>query len=145
MHNFKTPVGYKKASYIVRQLLVKDLELDYSAIQNNIKLLQQTPTPPMCGFWPTEDLSKEDDLNDLIKHEKMHSNKEMFAYTILNKSETECLGCIYIIPKKNNADVYYWITKKVFDIDLNKVIDDDIKNWLKHKWYFQKINFPGRE
>lgn len=146
--DFHVPEKLETTNFHFHPLTPKYLDMDYAAIISSLEHLRKSPTPPICGDWPQPTITKEDDLKDLIWHEKMHLAKEVFAYTVLTPDESKCIGCVYFFPSENldnDATIYFWMTKKESDQGLDQKLFDTIKIWLKESWPFQKVAFPGRE
>lgn len=106
---FEVPETVETESFRMRMLSPDELDLDYEAVTSSLEYLKGVSTPPMCGDWPPSNLTKEQDLNDLMRHKEKHLAREIFAYTILNNDESQCLGCVYIFPSTKiafDAEIY---------------------------------------
>ena len=146
--DFNVPELYTTDKFILRMILAKDAKLDYEAIMSNIEHINKTPTPPMCGDWPQQTLTLEQDKKDLKWHEKKHKLREVFTYTIMNPTETKCLGCIYIYPSTHkgfDAESYFYVTEEQFNKGLDSEIYRYLDKWLIEKWPFQNVIFPNRK
>ena len=146
--DFIVPKLIIKDKFILRMHRAIDVKLDDDAIMSSIEHLQKTPTPPMCGDWPQQTLTFEQDKKDLKWHEEKNKSKDVFTYIIMNSKETKCLGCIYIFPSTYegfDAESYFWVTEEQFNKGLDSEIYIFLKKWLKEKWPFQKVIFPNRK
>ncbi len=71
-----------------------------------------------------------------------------FAYTVMNPDEVKCLGCVYIMPSTNlkyDAVVITWVRKSELPTGLDEYLFITVKNWIKEKWLFTSVAYPGRE
>lgn len=48
--------------------------------------------------WPEDGFAVAANREDLEKLERRHADREAFTYTVMNLAETECLGCVYLMP-----------------------------------------------
>jgi hypothetical protein len=133
----------------IRQLRSTDNELDYQAAIDS-------------GFRP-EGFPKEVNLEQISKHELDHNNKIEFAFTILDKEETTCYGCIFVKPispflkfaffnericehlelKDNDAGISFWITPKGWKQELFSKILLKLIEWFKKEWPYEKLYYLG--
>ncbi|MEE9525041.1 MAG: GNAT family N-acetyltransferase [Candidatus Woesearchaeota archaeon] len=145
--DFKVPELLETEDFRIRMLSAKDADKDYKAVMSSIDYLKKVPTPPRCGDWPYEELTLEEDLGHLKRHEEEHLKREAFTYAVMTPDETKCIGCIYFLPSEDpkfDVQIYFWVTKDAFDNGLDDKLFGVIKNWLKDKWPFKQISFPGR-
>ena len=149
--DFSPPV-LEKDDYRARKLSAKDVYLDYTAVMSSIDIIHKT----RGGKWPTPDLTIEDNLIDLCWHQREFEFKTSFAYTVMSKDETECLGCIYFYPPRasmsdaasnDDADVSisWWVTQKAYDQGFYERLSKDIKEWVEKEWPFKKVFWANKE
>jgi hypothetical protein len=144
--DFDVPAGLEADRFILRMLTVNDVVKDYDAVMTSIDHLQGVFGPQ--SKWPKPDLSLEQDLIDLGWHQKEFQRRSSFAYTVMSPSESECLGCVYVVPtskKGYEAAVYLWVRKSEFDKGLDPFLFRAVKGWISTKWPFETTAFPGRE
>ena len=143
--NFLIPEKLEMDNFRIRMLTVNDVVKDYEAVMTSVDHLQ--------GYfgasskWPTLELSFEQDLIDLGWHQKEFQKRSSFAYTVMNCSESICLGCVYIYPtlkRDFEAEVYLWVRKSEFEKGLDPILYDTVKNWIANEWPFKNVAFPGR-
>ena len=146
------PKNLEKEKYTARKLCARDVYLDYFAVMSSIDIIHQT----RGGKWPSPDLTIEEDLIDLGWHQREFEFKTSFAFTIMNKDETECLGCIYFYPPKSgmssaksdsgyDVNVSWWITKRFYDEDMYDKVCWDIRTWIENDWPFNKVFFSNKQ
>lgn len=134
----------------LRKLCARDLYLDYIAVMSSIDLIRRTRGG---GKWPTPQLTIEDDLIDLAWHQREFESRSSFAYTVMNLDETECLGCVYIVPPRfrrnvpENADaiVTFWVTQTSYDKGLYVELYKTLKPWVEKDWPFKNPYWANLE
>lgn len=133
----------------IRQLRSSDNELDYLAVIES-------------GFRP-EGFPKEENLNQISRHEQDHNDRKEFAYTIMDKDETVCYGCIFVKPlspflkfaffnerliesleiDEKDPGISFWITPKAWELGLYEKILKKMINWFKIEWPYERLYFLG--
>jgi hypothetical protein len=66
----------------------------------------------------------------------------------MSMDESKCLGCVYIDPSKKetfDAEVFLWVRASELKNGLDEILYETVKNWIKEKWPFKYIAYPGRE
>lgn len=139
--------------FIARPLRVADAEKDYEAVISSRAMLHIWDQ----SDWPDETFTLEDNRDDLEEHETAHNERRSFTYTILNNSESLCLGCIYISPLKpvlksvgatdhlvmkyNDLDVYvtFWVRESEIGKKLEEKVLSALLTWLNDDWSFPNI------
>ncbi|TES95760.1 MAG: GNAT family N-acetyltransferase [Promethearchaeota archaeon] len=151
-NDFIIPLILETKLYRLRMLCEQDLELDYEAVTSSIEHLKHTFGPN--SNWPSEDLTLEQNLEDLRRHENEFKNRESFAYTVVSLNEGRCLGCVYIHPLKSylkvdkdnyDAVIYTWVRTSELKRGLDEKLYITVKKWLKSYWPFKNPIFPRRE
>jgi len=141
--DFEVSELLKTENFILKKLTVDDVDKDFEAVSSSIDHLKGFFGPN--SKWP-EDITKEKDLEDLKWHEEEFEKKSSFAYTVLSLDEKECLGCFYIFPSRKKSfdvDVFYWVRKSRLDLD--EEVGKVVRKWVKEKWPFKKVVYPGRD
>ncbi len=88
------PLGLNTREFVLRPLLASDAELDYDAVMESREFLREWEQ----STWPEDDFTVEANRADLVKAERRHANGDAFTYTVMNLDQTECLGCVYVLP-----------------------------------------------
>lgn len=73
--------------------------------------------------------------------------RSSFAYTVMDLNENKCLGCLYIFPtnkEKIDTEVYMWVRTSEFKKGLDKILFETVQKWIKQKWPFNNVIYPGR-
>jgi hypothetical protein len=142
--DFNVPTSYTKDKYRLEVLSPKFAKLDYEAVTTSKERLRK-----VFGEnteWPKDDITLEDNIRDLKRHEQEFISKEAFAYSVLTIKNDKCLGCLYIEPslsKVYDCEVYLWVRDS--EIKLDEILYKDVKDWLEERWPFKNVIFPGRE
>ena len=140
------PATLETRQFRLRMLTVNDVVKDYDAVVTSAEHLRGVFGPQSA--WPADDLTLEQDLIDLGWHQKEFQIRRSFAYTVMNRSEATCLGCVYIYPtskREYDAEVYLWVRKSEFDKGLDRVLFKTVMQWIESKWPFKSVAYPGRE
>jgi len=143
---FEVPKVLERANFRLRMLTVNDVVKDYDAVMPSVKHLKGVFGKD--NTWPQDNLTFEQDLIDLGWHQKEFQTRSSFAYTVMNPDESQCLGCVYIMPSSNpkyDAVVFCWVRKSELENGLDETLYSTIKNWIKSKWQFKNVGYPGRE
>lgn len=146
------PKDLIKEDYIARKLTTRDVYLDYIAVMSSIDIIHETRSES----WPTKELTIEDDLIDLGWHQREFEFKSSFAFTIMNKEQTECLGCIYFYPDDSemsdanskpgyDVNISWWCTQKMYDNGFYERLSYDIKEWVERDWPFEKVFYSNKK
>ena len=142
--DFTIPLKYKTENYRLEVLTPKVGEIDYKAVMTSKERLRTVFGK--STQWPTDEMTLEENIADLRRHENEFKERKAFAYTVLDLSGKRCIGCVYIKPgrkAKYDCEVYLWVRES--DLILDEDLYKNIKSWVIEKWPFTNIAFPGRE
>ena len=93
-------------------------------------------------------ITKPEDYGELKRHAWEFQHHTAFAYGILSADKQTELGCVYINPSPKqgyDASVRLWVTKQGADAGLEPVLEKAVREWVKTKWPFKNVAFPGRD
>jgi hypothetical protein len=139
--------------FLLRPLCAVDNPLDYEAVMATQESLRQSGT----GGWPRPDFTPEENLVDLQGHEDDFHARRGFTYTILDPSETRCLGCFYIYPldevlRRVGADDetvarvedfqavgWFWLRPDAVAEDLDRTLLTVLIPWLHNDFPFDQL------
>jgi hypothetical protein len=102
------------------------------------------------GCWPRLGFTIEENLADLEGHEADFQARRGFTYTVMNPSETRCLGCVYVYPLEDDkgepvgdskAVVWFWIRPDGVAADLDRRLLAAIVPWLRRDFAFGRVRF----
>jgi len=142
---FTVPLRLEHADFILRPLLIADVVKDYDAVMTSLDHLKTVFGPE--SDWPTAELTFEQDLIDLGWHQKEFQRRRSFAYTVMDRDESRCLGCTYVYPSTHasyDAEAYCWIRASDAK-ELDRPLFETFRSWLQSSWPFERVAFPGRE
>lgn len=144
--DFEVPTKLETGRFRLRMLSVNDVDKDYEAVIESIDDLKGFFGPK--SKWPSPNMSKEEELEDLRLHQEEFENRKSFAYTVVMLDESHCLGCVYIFPSRKkvfDADVFMWIRQSELTSGLDEFLFSTVKKWIEEKWPFDKVAYPGRQ
>jgi hypothetical protein len=146
------PAGLQTREFVLRPLLASDAELDYDAVMESREFLRTWEQ----STWPADDFTVEANRQDLLKAERRHANGDAFTYTVMNLDETECLGCVYVLPPDAkmftgaqvaaigagqwsdcDATVFFWVRKSRLPEGLDRTLLDSLITWFEREWSFK--------
>ena len=142
--NCDIPSEYRTEEYVFRPLTTKDVELDYEAVMESKEILRKISG----STWPSDNFTLNENYDDLERHERDHLDRKEFTFTIMNRDETICLGCIYFRPLRFQlatagfqTSVRFWVRSSRIQDSLDSRVLESIIHWLKSEWKFDKIIF----
>ena len=144
--DFSVPEKLETPRFLLRMLTVNDVVKDYEAVMTSIDHLRGVFGPK--SKWPSPELTLEQDLIDLGWHQKEFQRRTSFAYTVMDPTESECLGCVYLYPTEKSgydAVAILWVRKSELDKGLDPILFHAVKKWIAENWPFEKVAYPGRD
>ena len=146
------PEMLRTDEFLLRPLRASDVALDYDAvISSRAELLLGSG-----GTWPREGFTIEENLADLQRHEQEHHERIAFTYSVMNPAETECLGCLYIVPlakligpnvasgeylSENTAYLSFWVRQSRLADQLDRRLLQALLPWFQTEWAFLHVLF----
>jgi hypothetical protein len=94
------PTGLRCDEFLLRPLRATDVELDYEAVMASQEPLRRGSG----GEWPRPDFTLAENLADLQGHEADFQARRGFTYTVMDLTETRCLGCVYAYPPRDGGE-----------------------------------------
>ena len=128
----------------LRQIMPSDVDLDYDAVMSSQPRLWQLFG--RAWRWPPPDMTKEQDLADLERHDVEMKGNVSFNYAIFDREEAQLLGCVYIDPPQDDdaeADVAWWVVDGMTGTALEDALRDEIPRWLREEWPFDRPRVAG--
>src|ERR671912_265995 len=119
------PAGLRSDGFLLRPLRATDVELDYEAVMATQEVLRRGND----GAWPHPDFTLEENLADLQAHEADFFARSGFTYTVMDPTESRCLGCVYAYPPETDGDsrdrdheavVWFWVRPDRVADDLDR-------------------------
>lgn len=101
--------------------------------------------------WPPATMRYEEDRLDLARHEVEIAANETFNYAVLDRGESELLGCVYIDPPDaepatgagagTDAIVSWWVVDAQVGGPLDHALRDFVPEWLTSVWGFRAVRY----
>lgn len=151
--------GLRTDEFMLSMLKATDVALDYDAvIASREQLLIRSG-----GDWPVEAFSLAENLADLQRHEQEHLERKAFTYTVMNPTETECLGCVYMNPlapllerlqagtqtpssvQEHAAYISFWVRSSRLADNLDERLLATLRAWFKEEWAFSQVVYYAGE
>lgn len=142
------PVGLRTEQFVLEPLGLHHNEADHRAWTSSIDHIRSTP-----GFraeqwggdaWPYP-MSAADNLADLAQHADEFARGEAFAYTVLDTTDGDVIGCVYVDPD-DVADARCRLWVRADRAGLDRKLEATVRAWLAGpEWGFSIVHFPGRE
>ncbi len=141
---FQVPGELRTESFLLVPLKAIHAEMDYAAVMSSVDHLTG-----VIGRrdWPGN-LTLEEDRNALAGHEWEFENRTGFVYTVMNTSESEIFGCVYIYPSRMDdfdTEIVMWEKEKEFNRGMDEILFQKVDAWIRNEWPFEGIIYPGRE
>ena len=120
-------------------------QADHAAWMSSIEHIRATPGFP-DGDWPPSDgLTLEENLADLIRHADDFSRGVGFTFTVLDPSNADVIGCVYLYPSSLpewDVTVQSWV--RADRPELDGPLADAVARWLATDWPWERIDRCGR-
>lgn len=142
------PHGLRTDDFVLVPLGPEHNESDHAAWSTSIDHIRSTP-----GFsahlWGGDDwpypMSLAENLNDLQQHADEFARGEAFAYTVLDPTGGEVIGCVYVDPD-DTADARCRLWVRTDRAELDAKLEHAVRQWLaRPEWRFARVRFPGRD
>ncbi len=143
------PAATSTDRLLLRPLTVDHLALDYDAVMASREQLNRWSQTT----WPTPDFTLAENRADLERHQREHVEGVAFTYTVLEPTQTRCLGCVYINPlpvstsdlyaKENYiARVSFWVRSDELNSGLESHLLATLRAWFANQWPFAQVIYP---
>ena len=143
------PIELRTGEFLLRPLRAADVELDYEAVMAT----QESLRLRTGGRWPRPGFTIEENLADLEGHEADFRARRGFTYTVMDPSETRCLGCVYAYPSEDQDGsgardyetvVWFWVRPEGVAADLDRRLLAAMVPWLRDDFAFARVLFRAR-
>lgn len=142
---FEVPSGLVGEGYVLRMLSIDDAGKDFEAVVESTDRLTGLFDP--SSPWPAG-LTLREDIVDLGWHEREFTLRRSFAYTVMARDESRCLGCCYIFPSTAegyDAAIFYWVRAGADADNRDAELGQRVRQWLTESWPFRSLAYPGRD
>jgi hypothetical protein len=140
------PTELRSDEFVLRPLRAADVDLDYEAVMASQEALRRGSG----GEWPRPGFTLEENLADLQGHEADFHARRGFTYTVMDPTETRCLGCVYAYPFEDDADgrdragqavVRFWVRSDRIADDVDRQLLAVLLPWLRSDFAFTRVLF----
>jgi len=148
--NFSAPLRAELDGYTLQMLAAEHAEADYRAVMSSADRIRGVFGA--ANLWPAADLSYEENLSDLVRHQQESLSNKSFAYAILRQAEYA--GCLYIKAFKSRLELdsrrgryrelcYLWVTEPF--VAEEAALYALCRNWVGAAFPLVGAVWPGRE
>jgi RimJ/RimL family protein N-acetyltransferase len=129
----------------LRPIRASDVDIDFPAVMGSRERLWSKYGE--AWGWPPATMTLEQDRDDLAHHEAEIAAHETFNYAILDESESELVGCVYIDPPEQesapgtDAVVSWWVVDRMAGSDLDRELGEFVPTWLHDAWGFRAVDY----
>jgi RimJ/RimL family protein N-acetyltransferase len=84
-------------------------------------------------------MTREQDRQDLARHEAEIERHESFNYALLDADESRLLGCVYIDPpdaSDGDAEIAWWVVDDLVGSPCEAALDELVPRWIADAWPF---------
>ena len=141
--DFEPPVALDGPGFRLEPLTGEHNARDHAAWSGSMEHIHRTPGFQQ-GNWPHE-MTLDQNLADLIRHDKDFQARRGFTYTVLDPDD-DIVGCVYIYPLAGDptaANVSSWVTEARADLDTPLYIA--VSEWLERDWPFPRVEYGARD
>jgi hypothetical protein len=127
-----------------RPIRASDLDLDYAAVMGSQARLFEIFGP--AWGWPPADLTRQEDLDELVRHAAEMETLESFNYALFDPDETVLLGCIYVDPPQKagaDAEISWWVVDGEVGGALDHALPGAVRAWIAERWPFRSPRHIG--
>ena len=139
---FAVPTRFVTGSFVLEALGPEHNERDHAAWSSSIEHIRATK-----GFagrrWP-HPMSLEENLADLERHRAEFEERSAFAYSVLDPTTSDVIGCVYVdpAPSGDGAIVRSWVRESHAELDAQ--LRDAVVAWLEQEWPLASVS-TGQE
>ena len=123
-----------------------DIDLDLAAIRSTRERLWAAFG--QAWGWPRADLTREDELDNLIHHAAETEAHESFVYGLFDAAETAMVGTVYVDPPAKvgaDADISWWVAESAVGGPIEAALDAFVPAWITGSWPFANPRFVTRD
>ncbi len=138
---------------IVRPIHASDAAADFEALMSSRLMLRMWDQ----SEWPADDFTVSRNRADLERHELEHEMNEAFTFTVMDPTQTSCLGCVYVHGlksvliamgadardlkrvRKSDACVTFWIRESELISGLDRRFAKQLIEWFDTQWIVPQV------
>jgi len=140
--DFAVPTRFATGAFVLEALGPEHNERDHAAWSSSIEHIRATP-----GFvgarWP-HTMTLEENLADLERHRAEFDERSAFAYSVLDPTTSDVVGCVYVdpAPSGDGAVVRSWVRESQAELDAP--LREAVVSWLEREWPLASVS-PAQE
>lgn len=130
----------------LRPIRAADIDLDLPAVMGSQVRLWSIYGE--AWGWPPPTMTREQDLDDLARHEGEIEQHLSFNYALFDADETELLGCVYIDPPQKvqgDAEISWWVVDRLVGGPVEAALDAAVPAWVAADWPLDQPHYVGRD
>jgi RimJ/RimL family protein N-acetyltransferase len=130
----------------LRPIRAADVDRDMIAVMGSQARLFSIFGP--AWGWPPADMTREDDLADLTRHEAEIEAHESFNYALFDAEEAALLGCVYVDPPEKlgaDAEISWWVVDELDGSVLDAELTRLVPTWIAREWPFVRPRYIGHD
>lgn len=143
--DFTPPTGLRTAEFVLEPLGPRHNEPDNLAWTSSLDHIRATPGFEGSGWWSSAK-GLDENLKDLEQHADDFARRSGFTYTVLDPSDADVIGCVYIYPAsddQHDAFVQSWV--RASRAALDKPLWRTVSEWLARDWPFDNVEYASRD
>jgi hypothetical protein len=134
-----------EARFVFEPLGPQHNERDHVAWMTSIDHILGTAGWDEHSDWPMA-MSLDMNMADLVRHAAEFEAGQAYAYSVLDPSVDDVVGCVYVNPDPSGpsgtAEVRSWV--RVSHAELDVAVATAVADWLRDGGQFTSITWPGR-
>jgi hypothetical protein len=144
---FEPPAQLVAAGFRLEPLGLEHNERDHAAWSSSIAHIHATPgwDGRSADAWPAP-MTLEENLADMEMHARHFREREGFTYTVLDPTDGDVVGCVYIYPRQDGgagAAVRSWVRASRAELDVP--VWTAVSEWLASAaWPFAQVTYAER-
>jgi hypothetical protein len=142
---FDPPTSLATDQFRLEPLGPQHNQADHAAWMSSIEHIRSTPGYSDGNWPPLNGMTLEENLADLRRHADDFSQRVGFTFTVLDPSDEDVIGCVYIYPSAReecDARVKSWVRADRSDLD--GPLADAVARWLATDWPWERVDRYGR-
>jgi RimJ/RimL family protein N-acetyltransferase len=140
--DFSVPLRLETSDFVLEPLGPEHNEQDYDAWTSSLEHIAGTPGFPW-GTWPRE-MTPDENRADLQRHADDFRNRTGFTYTVLDPSDRDVIGCVYIYPLRDSDDTIVQSWVRTSHAHLDTPLWRAVTDWLESDWPFTAVQYAPR-
>jgi hypothetical protein len=141
---FVPPTSLVRDRFRLEPLGLQHNERDHAAWTSSIEHIRATPGYP-DGHWPpVAGMTLQENLADLTRHARDFETGRGFTFTVLDASDDDVIGCVYLYPSADEHDVVVqsWVRADLADLDT--ILAEAVAQWIDSDWPWKRPDRIGR-